>query len=109
MIDQLYAHTDCEISISSNMVVIRNDRPVEVSVSEYLKEFSVLLKKQIKAELEHEAARLEDRRHWLTLEQIFIENRVYKRIEKATTEEAIRREVYDGHEAVLQAVRARHD
>jgi topoisomerase-4 subunit A len=96
VIDQLYANTDCEIGISSNMVVIRNDRPVEISVSEYLKEFSVLLKKQIKAELDHEAARLEDRRHWLTLERIFIENRVYKRIEKASTEEAIKREVYAG-------------
>jgi topoisomerase-4 subunit A len=96
VIDQLYAHTDCEVSISSNMVVIRGDRPVEVTVSEYLKEFTGILKRQIKAELEHELARLEDRRHWLTLEQIFIENRVYKRIEKAATEEAIRREVYAG-------------
>jgi len=96
VIDQLYANTDCEIGISSNMVVIRNERPIEISVSEYLKEFSLLLKKQIKAELEHEAARLEDRRHWLTLERIFIENRVYKRLERAGTEEAIRREVYAG-------------
>ena len=41
-------------------------------------------------------ARLEDRRHWLTLERIFIENRVYKRLEKAGTEEAVRREVFAG-------------
>jgi topoisomerase-4 subunit A len=96
VVDQLYAHTDCEVSINSNMVVIRSERPVELPVSEYLKEFTGILKKQIKAELEHELARLEDRRHWLTLEQIFIENRVYKRIEKASTEEAIRREVVLG-------------
>ncbi len=96
VIDQLYAHTDCEVSINSNIVVIRNDRPVEVTVSEYLKEFTGILKKQIKAELEHELARLEDRRHWLTLEQIFIENRVYKAIEKATTEEAVRKQVHEG-------------
>jgi topoisomerase-4 subunit A len=37
VMDQLYANTDCEISISSNMVVIRNERPIEISVSEYLK------------------------------------------------------------------------
>ena len=96
VIDQLYANTDCQVSISSNMVVIRNERPIEVTVSDYLKEFSGILKRQIKAELEHEAARLEDRRHWLTLERIFIENRVYKRLEKAGTEEAVRREVYTG-------------
>ena len=96
VIDQLYAHTDCEVSINSNIVVIRGDRPVEVTVSEYLKEFTGILKKQIKAELEHELVNLENRRHWLTLEQIFIENRVYKNIEKATTEEAVKRQVYEG-------------
>ena len=96
VIDQLYAHTDCEVSLVSNMVVIRDQRPVEVAVSEYLKEVTTILKRQIKAELEHELARLEDRRHWLTLERIFIENRVYTRIEKAGSEEAIRREVRTG-------------
>ncbi len=96
VLDQLYAHTDCEISINSNMVVIRGSRPVEVAVGEYLQEFASILKRQIKAELEHELAVLEDRRHWLTLEQIFIENRVYKHIEKAATEEAVRRQVMEG-------------
>jgi topoisomerase-4 subunit A len=96
VMDQLYAHTDCEVSISSNMVVIRGDRPVEVTVSEYLKEFTGILKKQIKAELEHDLSNLENRRHWLTLEQIFIENRVYKNIEKATTEDAVKKQVYEG-------------
>lgn len=96
VIDQLYAHTDCEVSISSNIVVIRNGRPVEITVSDYLKEFTGILKKQVKAELEHELAALENRRHWLTLEQIFIENRVYKAIEKAATEESVRKHVYDG-------------
>jgi topoisomerase-4 subunit A len=96
VLDQLYAHTDCQVSINSNIVVIRGNRPVEVGVGEYLREFASILKKQIKAELEHELVVLEDRRHWLTLEQIFIENRVYKHIEKAATEEAVRRQVVEG-------------
>jgi topoisomerase IV subunit A len=96
VIDQLYAHTDCEVSITSNIVVIRNERPVEITISEYLKEFTGQLKRQIKAELEHELATLEARRHWLTLEQIFIENRVYKAIEKAVTEESVRKHVFEG-------------
>jgi topoisomerase-4 subunit A len=96
VMDQLYAHTDCEVSINSNIVVIRNDRPVEVAVSEYLREFTAILKKQVKAELEHELANLENRRHWLTLEQLFIENRVYKHIEKATTEESVKKQVFEG-------------
>ncbi len=96
VVDQLYAHTDCEVSINSNIVVIRGNRPIEIGVSEYLEEFTSILKKQVKAELEHELAVLEDRRHWLTLEQIFIENRVYKHIEKAATEEAVRKQVFEG-------------
>ena len=52
----------------------------------------------LKAELEHEAARLIDRRHWLTLERIFIENRVYKQIESAKTAEAVAKAVCDGME-----------
>lgn len=96
VVDQLYAHTDCEVAVNSNIVVIRKDRPVEMGVSEYLEEFTSILKRHIKAELEHELAVLEDKRHWLTLEQIFIENRVYKNIEKAITEDAVRKQVHLG-------------
>jgi topoisomerase-4 subunit A len=102
VLPQLYAYTDCEVSIVSNILVIRNNRPVELSVSEYLREFTIQLQKQIKAELEHELVNLEDRRHWLTLEQIFIENRVYKRIEKAATEKKVRNEVFKGMEPFSQ-------
>ena len=96
VIPQLYAHTECEVSITSTMVVIRNSRPAEVTVTEYLKESTAALREQIRAELEHELQLLEDRRHWLTLEQLFIENKVYKRLEEAATEEALAKTVYDG-------------
>ena len=96
VLPQLYVFTDCEISISSNIVAIKNDRPVEITVSQYLLDFTSVLKKQIKAELEFELDSFEHRLHWLTLEQIFIENRVYKRIETAKTEKKIRIEVKNG-------------
>jgi len=96
VIPQLYAYTDCEISISSNILAIREGRPDELTVTEVLGYLTDQLLKQIKAELEHELLKLHDRLHWLTLEQIFIENRVYKRIEKARTAEAVRRQVWDG-------------
>ncbi len=92
----LYAYTHCEVSISSNIVAIRDGRPVELTVTELLTELSERLKEQIRRELEHEKSELEDRRHALTLEQIFIENRVYKRIEEAKTAAAVRREVMEG-------------
>lgn len=93
---RLYAHTYCEVSISSNIVVIKGDRPAEMTVTEVLKELTERLREQIKAELELELAELEDKQHWLTLEQIFIENRVYKRIETAKTSERVRGEVWEG-------------
>jgi topoisomerase-4 subunit A len=96
IIPELYAYTDCEVSIQSNIVVIRKDHPVEVTVSEYLEETTVSLRNQIRAELEFELANLIDKQHWLTLEHLFIVNKVYKEIEKAKSEEQIRSEVYKG-------------
>jgi len=95
-IPQLYAYTDCSVSLSSNIVVVKNRRPVELTVTEILTELTAVLQEQIKAELEWEGRQLTDRKHWLTLEQIFVEKRVYKRIEKATTQEAVRAEVVAG-------------
>jgi hypothetical protein len=37
LIDALYAFTDCELSISSRIIVIRDNRPVEMTVTEVLK------------------------------------------------------------------------
>lgn len=96
VVPQLYAYTQCEVSITSNIVVIRGDQPAELTVTEVLEELTWRLRDQIEAELELELRELEDRQHFLTLEQIFIENRVYKRIETAKTAEKVRREVYDG-------------
>jgi topoisomerase-4 subunit A len=95
---QLYAYTQCEVSISSNLVVIHDVKPVELPVTEILTELTEYLREQIRAELELELRELDDKRHALTLEQIFIENRVYKRIETARTADAVRKAVYGGME-----------
>src|SRR5256885_8505997 len=38
LVDALYAFTDCEVTIASRIVVITKNRPVEMTVSEVLKE-----------------------------------------------------------------------
>ena len=96
VIPQLYAYTDCEVSISSNIVVIRDRHPVELTVTQMITFLTEQLRTIIKAEIEHELQQMRDRQHWLTLEQIFIENRVYKRIEKATTQAKVFSEVEAG-------------
>ncbi|MEE4271824.1 MAG: DNA topoisomerase IV subunit A [Thermoanaerobaculales bacterium] len=101
VIPQLFAHTDCEVSISANMVMIKDDRPAEIGVSEVLCYLTDRLRGIIKSELELELGQLEDKKHWLDLERIFIENRIYKRIEDATTAEQVRYEVRVGLEPFL--------
>lgn len=88
-IDALYAFTDCEISISPNACVIRDDKPAFLGVSDILR-FSAdntldLLKKELHIRLQE----LEEA--WLqsSLEKIFIEKRIYIQIEKCETWEAI--------------------
>ncbi|RMF74787.1 MAG: DNA topoisomerase IV subunit A [Acidobacteria bacterium] len=98
VIPQLWAHTNCEVSVSSNIVVIDERRPVEMTVSEIVARTTDRLVELLRAELRLEEADLEDRRHYLTLEQIFIENRVYKKIERATTEKGVRDAVRRGME-----------
>ncbi|MFW5844663.1 MAG: DNA topoisomerase IV subunit A [Planctomycetota bacterium] len=96
VVPQLYAYTDCEVSISSNLTVIRDGHPHEARVGELVGMLTDQLRETLRKELEWERAQLEDKRHWLTLEQIFIENRIYKRIEEATTDALVRSEVREG-------------
>ena len=93
---QLYLYTHCEVSITSNLLVIQDERPVELTVTDALEFLTQQLREQIRAELELELSELEDRQHYLTLEQIFIENRVYKNIETVKTAAGVREAVYTG-------------
>jgi topoisomerase-4 subunit A len=102
VVPQLYAHTDCEVSLSANMVMIKDRRPVEMGVSEVLCYLTDQLRGLIRAELQFELGQLEDRKHWLDLERIFIENRIYKRIEDATTAEQVVKEVRTGLKPFLK-------
>ncbi|HSY43423.1 MAG TPA: DNA topoisomerase IV subunit A, partial [Candidatus Acidoferrum sp.] len=96
MVDALYAFTDCEVSIASRIVVIKENRPVELTVSEVLHENTTQLVAILKRELELREKQLLDELHYRTLERIFIEERIYKGIEKCKTNEAVLAAVYDG-------------
>jgi len=95
-VDALYAFTECENSISVNLMVIRDDKPVSMTVSEVINYYANQLVKILTAELKLEEKHLKDKLHAKTLEQIFIENRVYKRIEQETTADAVVKAVIDG-------------
>ena len=96
LVDALYAFTDCEVSITSRIVVIKDNRPVELTVSEILRENTAQLVELLKRELELKLKKLEDELHFRTLERIFIEERIYKAIEKCKTNEAVMAAVHEG-------------
>ncbi len=96
LVDALYAFTACEVSIASRIVVIKDNRPVELTVSEILRENTEQLVAILKRELELREKNLLDELHYRTLERIFIEERIYKAIEKCKTNEAVMEAVYEG-------------
>jgi topoisomerase IV subunit A len=96
LVDALYAFTDCETTIASRIVVIKDNRPVELTVSEILRENTEQLVAILKRELELREKQLLDELHYRTLERIFIEERIYKLIEKCKTNEAVFASVYGG-------------
>ena len=88
-IKALYAYTDCQKSIKSMLLVIRDNVPVEMTVTEVLQRNVAKLRDHLRRELELKANVIRRAINARTLERIFIENRLYKVIEKCPTLERI--------------------
>jgi topoisomerase-4 subunit A len=89
LIDALYAFTECEVSLSSQIIVIKDGLPWETDVHEILIYNANKLVEFLKRELEIERDLLMEKIFYKTLERIFIENRLYKKIETVKTLEGI--------------------
>jgi len=96
LVDALYAFTDCEVTIASRIIVIKDNRPVEMTVSEVLRYNTEQLVDILKRELLLKEGKLQDELHFRTLERIFIEERIYKKIEQCKTNEAVVAAVHEG-------------
>ena len=88
-IDGLYAFTNCEISISPNCCVIIDNKPEFINVNKLLKLSVDHYMKIFNKELNYELNKLEERWHQLSLEIIFISNRIYRKIEELSSWESI--------------------
>ena len=77
-IDALYAFTDCELSVSPNSCVIEDEKPHFMPVTEILKRSADDTVALLKRELEIRLGELLEELHFLSLERIFIEQRIYK-------------------------------
>ena len=97
-IDALYAFTDCESSISPLGCVIIDNKPHFIGVSEMLTLSTDHTVTLLKNELEVQLDELENQWHHVSLERIFIENRIYRDIEEENTWEGVLEAIRKGLE-----------
>jgi topoisomerase IV subunit A len=98
----LYSFTECEVTLHSQLVVIKESYPWEPDVDTILHQHVELLQAYLKKELEIERERLKEKIFDKTLEQIFIENRLYKKIENVASNDKI-------HGTVASSLEPYHD
>jgi topoisomerase IV subunit A len=88
-IDALYAFTDCEIPVSPNVCIIRENKPCFIGVSEMLKLATDNTVTLLTMEQQIRLDELAELWHYASLEKIFIENELYEPIKECKTEESI--------------------
>lgn len=102
LIPALYGFTECEVTLHSQIVVIKDNLPWEPTVDEILAIHAEKLQDYLRRELEIEQTRLLERIFEKSLEQIFIENRLYKLIENVSSQDKI-------HSTVAKSLEPFHD
>jgi topoisomerase IV subunit A len=106
-IDALFAFTECQQSISVNLLVIKNGLPAIMTVTGVIQHHAKQLVKILTKELELEKKELGDKLHLRTLERIFIEERIYKGIEKMKTAKGVQEAVISGFKPFAKEIGAR--
>lgn len=100
--EALYALTLCEVSLSAQPVVIHNGNPKESTISQILMWNADYLVSLLQKELEMEKSDLMDSIHMKSLERIFIENKLYRQLEKVSEEKNLRHQVISDLEPFTQ-------
>jgi topoisomerase IV subunit A len=111
VIPQLYVFTSCQVQLNpAACVIVRDaktgdDKPVFMGVRDILKASAEATRELLKRELEIKLGELEQQWHWDSLERIFIEERIYRNIEKSKTWESVMKEIRDGLKPFLRQLR----
>jgi topoisomerase-4 subunit A len=106
-VDALFAFTECQQSISVNLLVIKNGLPAVMTITEVIKHHAKQLVKILTKELELEKKELQEKFHLRTLERIFIEERIYKGIEKMKTAKGVHDAIIDGFVPYMKEIGSR--
>jgi topoisomerase-4 subunit A len=94
----LYAYTQCEVSVSTNLLVIRKNQPTQLSVNDVLQHNSEQLVNLQERELKLELHKLNEQWHQRKLEQFFITQQLYRQVEECETWPEVIRTVEKGME-----------
>jgi topoisomerase-4 subunit A len=111
VIQQLYVFTSCQVQLNpAACVIVRDpqtgdDKPQFMGVRDILKASVDATKALLKRELEIKLGELEQQWHWDSLERIFIEERIYRRIEKSQTWESVLGEIREGLKPFVRQLR----
>ncbi|MBK8856298.1 MAG: DNA gyrase/topoisomerase IV subunit A [Opitutaceae bacterium] len=111
VIQQLYVFTSCQVQLNpAACVIVRDpktgdDKPHFLGVRDILKTSAEATRELLKRELEIKLGELEQQWHWDSLERIFIEERVYRLIEKSKTWESVLAEIRGGLKPFLKQLR----
>ena len=111
VIQQLYVFTSCQVQLSpAACVIVRDpktgdDKPQFLGVRDILKASAEATRALLKRELEIKLGELEQQWHWDSLERIFIEERIYRLIEKSKTWESVLAEIRGGLKPFLKQLR----
>ncbi|HAL18298.1 MAG TPA: DNA topoisomerase IV subunit A [Spirochaetaceae bacterium] len=96
-LESLFAHTKAEMKVKDlSPMLIVNKHPVIMGISEIIRFHAAYLQDVLRRELEFDHGKLIDKMQMRTLERIFIEERIYKRIETLRTQEEIDAQVREG-------------
>jgi len=95
-IQSLYAFSQCEVSISLRPIVIREKRPVELSVHDILRHNTKRLVELLRKELQIERKKIDEALQHASLVRLFIINRIYKKIEECPTAAAVKEAILEG-------------
>ena len=101
----LYAFTNCEKSIASRPIVLDAGRPRAMTITQILQKSVDRLMFLTKREQEIRLEELDALFHARTLDRIFVEERLYKRIEKEKTYEGVQATVIEGFKPFRKELR----
>ena len=101
----LYAFTNCEKSIASRPIVLDAGRPRAMTITQILQKSVDRLMFLTKREQEIRLEELDALFHARTLDRIFVEERLYKRIEKEKTYEGVQTTVIEGFKPFRKELR----